>query len=280
MAVVGNRTYVLTKRLVLGVSRYFVGISIVGFKIMQHEPYFPPPLGGNGVVLSFFDRLSEPPCNALKYYFMVQLGYHLHSLLFMVFFSPIRNDFVEMLLHHVATIFLIGGSFLVNYTAYGALVAYTHDLGDVFGCTCIAKEIAELALISVTMGFAFSTDGIKSIVDTGKTPLLVLMYLMLLVSWAHTRLYVFPCYLIHAIMIELPSTHPEIPIVFNYPMIAMLCMLVVLHVYWYFLFLVMGYSMLNKGVAEDIQHKINGPSEDDKPERVSAECPRIKSKDD
>ncbi|POM73068.1 Hypothetical protein PHPALM_10118, partial [Phytophthora palmivora] len=113
---------------------YFLGITIVGFKVMQHEPWFPPSLGGKGKVIKSFDVLSDAPSSALKYYFMVQLGYHLHSLLFMVFFSPIRNDFIEMLLHHVATIILIGGSYLANYTAFGALVVFTHDLGDVTGC--------------------------------------------------------------------------------------------------------------------------------------------------
>lgn len=113
-------------------------ITVVGFKVMQHEPWFPPSLGGKGEVVKTFEVLSDAPSSALKYYFMVQLGYHLHSLLFMVFFSPIRNDFIEMLLHHVATIILIGGSYLANYTAFGALVVFTHDIGDVTGCTCTA----------------------------------------------------------------------------------------------------------------------------------------------
>ncbi|KAG7382866.1 Ceramide synthase 6 [Phytophthora pseudosyringae] len=232
---------------------YFTCITVVGFKVMQHEPWFPPSLGGNGEVGRSFDVLSDAPSSALKYYFMVQLGYHLHSLLFMVFFSPIRNDFVEMLLHHVATIILIGGSYLANYTAFGALVVFTHDLGDVTGY------------------------GIKSIVDTDNTPLVALMYLVLLASWAYTRLFVFPCHLIYSSMIELPQKHPDIVGAFVHPMNAMLCMLMVLHVYWYFLFLVMGYALVNKGVAEDIQHKVEGPSEDEVEEEASAD---VKSKDD
>jgi hypothetical protein len=117
-------------------NRYFSAITVVGFKVMKHEPWFPPSLGGKGDVIKSFDTLSDAPSPALKYYFMVQLGYHLHSLLHMVCFSPIRNDFIEMLLHHVATIILIGGSYLANYSAFGALVVFTHDLGDVTGCTC------------------------------------------------------------------------------------------------------------------------------------------------
>ncbi|GMF41256.1 unnamed protein product [Phytophthora fragariaefolia] len=221
---------------------------------MQHDPWFPPSLGGKGEVIKSFDVLSDAPSSELKYYFMVQLGYHLHSLLYMVFFSPIRNDFIEMLLHHVATIILIGGSYLANYTAFGALVVFTHDIGDVTGY------------------------GIKSIVDSGKTPLIVFMYVLLLVSWAYTRLFVFPCHLIFSSLIELPQKHPDIVGAFVYPMNAMLCMLMVLHVYWYSLFLVMGYALVNKGVAEDIQHKVEGPEgERDEVEEASA---AVKSKDD
>ncbi|KAG7384403.1 Ceramide synthase 6 [Phytophthora boehmeriae] len=216
---------------------YFTGISVVGYEVMKDEPWFPPSLGGKGEVVKSFDTLSDAPSSALKYYFMVQLGYHLHSLLHMVFFSPIRNDFIEMLLHHLATIILIGGSYLANYSAFGSLVVFTHDLGDVTGY------------------------GIKSIVDTGHTPLVVVMYLVLLVSWAYTRLYVFPMHLIYSTMVELPLKHPDYVGAFVHPMVAMLCMLEVLHVYWYSLFIVMGYALVNKGVAEDIQQKLPDPKD-------------------
>ncbi|KAF4046802.1 TLC domain [Phytophthora infestans] len=236
---------------------YFFAITIVGFKVMEHEPWLPPSLGGKGEAIKTFHVLSDAPSSALTYYFMVQLGYHLHSLLFMVFFSPIRNDFIEMLLHHVATILLIGGSHLANFTEFGALVVFTHDVGDVTGY------------------------GIKSIVDSGNTPLVVFMYLMLLVSWAYTRLFVFPCHLIKTTFTVLSEEHLGINHTFAHPMVAMLCMLMVLHVYWYFLFLVMGYALVNKGVAEDIQHKVEDPSEEEnQAEEASAEASHVKSKDD
>ena len=107
---------------------------------MRNEQWFPALLGGEGEIMKSFETLSRPPSSALKYYFLVQLGYHLHSLLFMVFFSPTRNDFVEMLLHHLATILLIAGSFLANYTTFGALVVFTHDIGDVTGCKSAVTE--------------------------------------------------------------------------------------------------------------------------------------------
>ncbi|TDH67484.1 hypothetical protein CCR75_008570 [Bremia lactucae] len=214
---------------------YFVSITIVGFFVMQNEAWFPEYLGGKGSAIKTLLALSKAPPYALKIYFLVQLGYHLHSLIFMIAFSTIRNDFVEMLLHHVATILLMSGSYLSNYVAFGALVLFTHDIGDVFGY------------------------GIKSIVDTGNTPLVAMMYLLLLASWGYTRLYVLPYHLIFSAVVVV--SQDIIDGTFAKPMIAMLCMLMVLHVYWYILFLVMGYILLKKGVAEDIQQKLEESDE-------------------
>lgn len=92
-------------------------------------------------------------------------------------------------------------------------------------------------------------------VDTGNTPLVVVLYFVLLVSWAYTRLYVFPFHLLQSTLVTLPVTHPEVPAVFRHPMNAMMVMLVLLHVYWYALFLAMGYNLVAKGVQEDIQQQ-------------------------
>ena len=118
-----------------GVARsYFAVITAAGYYVMRDEKWFPPVLGGKGSLREAFLTLHDAPSDILKYYYFVQLGYHFHSLLYMVFFSPIRNDFIEMLLHHLVTLILIGGSYLANYCAIGALVAFTHDIGDVTGC--------------------------------------------------------------------------------------------------------------------------------------------------
>lgn len=101
---------------------------------MREEPWFPPVLGGRGAVEHTFETLKTPPSRALRLYFLVQLGYHTHSLVHMLLLSPMRNDFLEMLLHHVATMILIGAAFLANFSAQGALVVFTHDIGDAAGC--------------------------------------------------------------------------------------------------------------------------------------------------
>ncbi|CAH0489250.1 unnamed protein product [Peronospora farinosa] len=210
---------------------YFSAITGAGYYIMRDEKWFPSVLGGNGSIGEAHLIMDNPPKFALKYYYFVQLGYHFHSLLFMVFFSPIRNDFIEMLLHHLVTIILIGGSYLANYCVMGALITFTHDIGDVTGYA------------------------IKSVVDTGNTPLIVVMYFVLLLSWGYTRLYVYPFHLIYNAIFVIPEANPHVVGIFLYPGNALLCMLMVLHIYWYGLFLVMGYTLIRKGQVEDIQNK-------------------------
>ncbi|KAG3090446.1 hypothetical protein PI124_g10256 [Phytophthora idaei] len=253
----GRRVLSPTKRLhadrverfatVLFKFMYFAGITVAGYYVMRDETWFPPVLGGKGVIREAYLILHEAPGSALKYYYFVQLGYHFHSLLYMLFFSPIRNDFIEMLLHHLVTIILIGGSYLANYCAMGALVTFTHDIGDVTGYA------------------------IKSVVDTGNTPLIVAMYVVLLVSWGYTRLYVYPFHLIYNAIFVIPEANPHVVGIFLHPGNTLLCMLVVLHVYWYGLFLVMGYTLIRKGLAEDIQDKCSDVGEGEGEETAALE---------
>jgi ceramide synthetase len=106
-------------------------------------------------------------------------------------------------------------------------------------------------------------DLIKSAVDTEKTNMVVVLYLLLLSSWGYTRLYVYPMHLIYTVTI-IPSMNLDISNLFLSSCTAMLCMLQVLHVYWYVLFLVMGYNLVSKGIQEDIQHKVEDKNKSQK----------------
>lgn len=44
----------------------------------------------------------------------------------------VRHDYMEMMLHHIVTMFLYGFSYLVNMTLGGAVVMYLHDIADIF----------------------------------------------------------------------------------------------------------------------------------------------------
>lgn len=105
------------------------------------------------------------------------------------------------------------------------------------------------------------TDGVKCVVDSGNTPLTLSVYLSVLASWAYTRLYVFPMHLIATSVWTLPYAAPEVPGIFKDPMNIMLCILVVLHVYWYALLLGMGVNFLTNRVVDDAIEKCSLPEE-------------------
>jgi hypothetical protein len=96
-------------------------------------------------------------------------------------------------------------------------------------------------------------DAIKSVVDSGNIPLVIVFYVGLLATWAYTRLFVLPLHLIYNFAVALPAANEQALGAFVHANTALLCMLQLLHVYWYGLFLVMGYALLFKGKSEDIQ---------------------------
>lgn len=135
-----------------------------------------------------------------------------------------------MFLHHFVTMCLIIFSYISNYIRVGSIVMFCHDLAE----------------ISVSL--------IKIFVDMHKKDKSVFtIYLGLLASWFYTRCFVFPrdviyqgCYLATG---EVPDDLQLGIKIF----IGLLCVLVILHYYWYMLFLRMGYNFIFKGVTKDIQ---------------------------
>jgi signal transduction histidine kinase len=96
-------------------------------------------------------------------------------------------------------------------------------------------------------------DAIKSVVDTNATSVVVVLYFLLLMTWIYTRLYVYPfVFLYNTFFIAFDD---QMSIFFHRAMNVMLSMLQVLHVYWFVLFLQMGYQLVRKGIQEDIQQK-------------------------
>ena len=56
-------------------------------------------------------------------YLRLQLGFALHSLLYHVFVTARRNDFMEMFVHHCATVLLIAFSFVAGMSRVAVVVS-------------------------------------------------------------------------------------------------------------------------------------------------------------
>lgn len=62
---------------------------------------------------------------------LISLGFHCAVLFKMIFIAEKRNDFIEMVLHDIITIYLYGGCYLVNVWEIGATIALIHDCSDI-----------------------------------------------------------------------------------------------------------------------------------------------------
>ena len=219
------------------VKSLFKGIYFtisVGFCyfIAKDSYYFPASLGGSGDVeesfrdTPYFDKSSTP---YIKEYFMLQLGYHFHSLIIHVT-GKIRNDFMEMLLHHTITVMLVSLAYLMNYLPMSLLILYSHDISDAF------------------VSYA------RFLVDTDMKKLTMVVSVCLIVSWFYTRLVIFPFELIRISCYTNPMMHEMYGIGI---LGAMVHVLVVLHIYWFILLLKMGCKFAKTSTPEDTQQSLS-----------------------
>lgn len=95
------------------------------------------------------------------------MGYHMGSMLNHLKKAK-KNDFVEMALHDVAALILIGGCYMINQWEVGCIISFLHDIADIF--TCSTRFLSESNIKTLT----------------------VISFISLMVSWFETRLIVFP----------------------------------------------------------------------------------------
>ena len=68
----------------------------------------------------------------LKAFNQITFGYHLMKTYQDIFEVERSNDFVQLMFHHILTIFLYVGTYKLNYLAVASLIIYTLDFGDLF----------------------------------------------------------------------------------------------------------------------------------------------------
>lgn len=193
---------------------YFLIVTLWGYSILVDASWFHN-------VKDCWEVLDRNDDELLWYYYL-QFAYHLHSLIFTLLIP--REDFFEMLVHHLTACILIHFSFVNIMTRIGSLVLFVHDVGDVVGYS------------------------IKLIVDSRLKFLVIINYILLLLVWAYSRLYIFPSVILYSIIYDTGSIHiPGLR-----PFFALLSVLLLLHIYWYYMFIRMGLLFLRTKETVDI----------------------------
>ncbi|XP_030631081.1 ceramide synthase 2 [Chanos chanos] len=184
---------------------------------------------------------QQPVETAHYWYYMIELGFY-WSLLLCVSVDVKRKDFKEQIVHHIATIFLLGFSYCANYIRVGTLVMLVHDSSD------FLLESAKM----------FNYAGWKKTCDS----LFVIFAAVFLV----TRLIVFPSKIIYTTLVL--SMDIFQPFVGYYFFNALLLVLQGLHIFWASLILRMIYKFLFLGKLDKDERSDEdseaGEDEDDK----------------
>ncbi|XP_066153700.1 ceramide synthase 6 [Euwallacea fornicatus] len=159
--------------------------------------------------------------NDIWWYYMFSLAFY-WSLCVSQFFDVKRKDFWQMFIHHIASILLMSLSWIVNVFRIGTLVLVVHDLADIF---------LEAAKITKYAGYQKLCDVIFAIFT---------------VLWIVTRLGFYPFWIIRNTSIDAPKVVPMFPAyyIFN----SLLCLLLVLHIFWTYLILKIVCNSLKAGL--------------------------------
>jgi very-long-chain ceramide synthase len=72
-----------------------------------------------------------PLAGTVKFYYLTQTAFYTHQMLILNAEAR-RKDHWQMMTHHVVTVFLMGASYLYNFTRVGCLIMMLMDLSDVF----------------------------------------------------------------------------------------------------------------------------------------------------
>uniref|UniRef100_A0A4W4HJU3 TLC domain-containing protein n=1 Tax=Electrophorus electricus TaxID=8005 RepID=A0A4W4HJU3_ELEEL len=173
------------------------------------------------------------------WYYLTELGFY-WSLLLCVSVDVKRKDFKEQIIHHFATIVLLGFSYCANYVRVGTLVMLVHDSSD------FLLESAKM----------FNYAGWKKTCDV--------LFIVFAVVFLVTRLVIFPSKIISTTLIL--SMEVFEPFVGYYFFNALLLVLQALHVFWAWLILRMAYKFLFLGKLEKDERSDDDESEEDEDE--------------
>ncbi|ROL51519.1 Ceramide synthase 2 [Anabarilius grahami] len=193
---------------------------------------------------------QQPVQDVHYWYYMLELGFY-WSLLLCVSVDVKRKDFKEQIIHHFATIFLLGFSYCSNYIRVGTLVMLVHDSSD------FLLESAKM----------FNYAGWKKTCDS----LFVIFAAVFLV----TRLVVFPSKIIYTTLVL--SMEVFEPFMGYYFFNALLLVLQALHIYWAYLILRMIYKFLflgklDKDERSDVESEPEEEEYEEEEEQEEDQC--------
>mmetsp|Transcript_7059 Transcript_7059/g.10559 ORF Transcript_7059/g.10559 Transcript_7059/m.10559 type:complete len:386 (-) Transcript_7059:192-1349(-) len=241
-----RRSLVQNKKMVKFIEASWRFIFYTAFCIMGYYTLFvPTPVPW---VLRTEDHWTgwpmQPVYPMVKYYYLVELGAYFHQLLWT---DVSRSDSLEMIIHHIVTIFLIVLSYLCNFTRIGTTVLILHDPSDVF-----LESAKVVNYVSKVKGREYWSH------------LCDVLFAIFAISFFVLRLVIYPYWVFYSsyVVVEgsMGSNWTGFWIYFG-----LLMALQLLHVFWFYLISKMIYRLLTTGIekderSDDDDDDIDGPN--------------------
>ncbi|KAJ7179942.1 TLC domain-containing protein [Mycena crocata] len=94
-----------------------------------------------------------PLAAPVKFYYLTQSAFYTHQILVLNAEAP-RKDHLQMMTHHVITVFLMGASYFFNFTRVGCLIMVLMDWCDIF--LPLAKMMRYIGLSQIICDSTFA----------------------------------------------------------------------------------------------------------------------------
>jgi len=242
-------------------------ISLVGIYLFFDKPWWQTldrsEEATTGTKYLYIDFPFQPVDPGMAWYYLVQAAYNIEVMISLleiscyVEFQPIvneekrwqlpfrlkwsescRGDFREMFVHHVFTNILILGSSTYRLSYIGSMVFLVHDISD------IPVDLSKLA----------------NFLKWKKTT--VICFLAMCITWLATRLFILPFIIWRSIIYESwlvcvdGNVPPMLYKMYQPLFVSLLGFLILLHFFWFTMFIRMGYVLMRKGETHDFsEHK-------------------------
>ncbi|XP_052247343.1 ceramide synthase 6-like isoform X2 [Dreissena polymorpha] len=210
---------------------YYFGIFIYGVIVLSDKEWL---WDSNKCWYGFPTQHLQ---TSVYWYYMIELGFYL-SLMFSQFLDVKRKDFVEMFIHHIATVSLMSFSYIGNFIRTGTLVLLIHDCAD------------------------FWVEGAKLAKYAKADRLCDVLFAVFAIVWFVTRLVCYPIKILNTSWFQSRAILGFFPslVFFN----LWLCLLLVLHVYWFSLIVRVAYAVLTKhSEVDDVRSEQEEPVTDE-----------------
>eukprot|EP00744_Colponema_vietnamica_P003384 GILI01005193.1.p1 GENE.GILI01005193.1~~GILI01005193.1.p1 ORF type:complete len:335 (-),score=50.91 GILI01005193.1:217-1167(-) len=136
---------------------FYTTSTIYGYLILHDKSWVSFPLGENEK-REMTGNFRSTPHTEIVWYYCYQIGFFLAEL-HAICTEPKRSDFLEYLLHHIVTLYLLIFSFAAYEHRIGSYVLLIHDVVDIF--LCLAKmanymKVRDLIMVPTFVTFVVS----------------------------------------------------------------------------------------------------------------------------